>query len=66
METKLSVNRVLEELIKRLRKECRKPNNSPMAYQKYYEQGFRDAVQRISDCRRALQEHYPQLRAGKD
>jgi hypothetical protein len=37
-----------------------------MAYQKYYEQGFRAAVQRIEDYRRALQEHYPHLRPGKD
>lgn len=65
MESRLSVNRVLDVLIRRLRKETRNPNNSPMAYQKYYEQGFRDAVRRIEDYRRALQERYPQLRPGR-
>lgn len=64
MEPRLSVNRVLDVLIRRLRKECTKPNNSPMAYQKYYAKGFRHAVQRIEDYRRALQENYPQLRPG--
>lgn len=63
---RLSVNRVLDVLIRRLRKECTRTNNSPMAYQKYYEQGFRSAVQRIEDYRRALQERYPQLRPGND
>lgn len=66
MEPRLSVNRVLDVLIRRLRKECGKPNNSPMAYQKYYAQGFKDAVQRIESYRRALHERYPQLRPGVD
>lgn len=64
MEQKLSVNRVLDVLIRRLRKEAANPNNCPMAYQKYYAQGFRQAVHRIEDYRRALQERYPQLRPG--
>lgn len=62
METRLSVNRVLDVLIRRLRKECGKPNNAPTAYQKYYEQGFRAGVQRVEDYRRALQDRYPELK----
>lgn len=65
MEPRLSVNRVLDVLIRRLRQESQKPNNCPMAYQKYYAQGFRHAVHRIEDYRRALQEAYPQLRSGR-
>lgn len=64
-EPRLSVNRVLDVLIRRLRKESQNPNTAPTAYKKYYEQGFRDAVQRIADYRRALQERYPQLRPGR-
>lgn len=64
MEPRLSVNRVLDVLIRRLRKECLRPNNSPMAYQKYYAQGFRSAVQRIEDYRRALQDRYPEQLTG--
>lgn len=66
MAPTLSVNSVMDVLIRRLRKECKKPNNAPMAYQKYYDQGFKDAVQRIEDYRRALQARYPQLRADQD
>lgn len=64
-EPRLSVNRVLDVLIRRLRKEAQKPNTAPTAYEKYYDRGFRDAVRRIEDYRRALQERYTQLRPGK-
>lgn len=66
MEPRLSVNRVLDVLIRRLRKESVKPSNCAMAYQKHYAQGFRDAVQRIEDYRRALQDRYSQLRPDGD
>lgn len=62
----LSVNRVLDVLIRRLRREARKQNNAPLGFKSHYEAGFRAAVYRIEDYRRALQERYPQLRAGKD
>lgn len=65
-ETKLSVNRVLDVLIRRLRKEAQLPNSAPTAYKRYYNEGFRDAVHRIKDYRRALQARYSQLRPGKD
>lgn len=51
---------------RRLRKEALKPNTAPTAYEKYYDQGFRDAVRRIEDYRRALQARYSQLRPEKD
>jgi len=56
MEPKLSVNKVLDVLISRLRKEAANPNNCPLAYQKHYALGFRHAVRRIEGFRRALQE----------
>lgn len=62
----LSVNRVLDVLIRRLRKEAKRPNNEAMDYKPAYEAGFRHAVKRIEDYRRALQATFPQLRPGKD
>ena len=65
MEPRLSVNRVLDVLIRRLRKERTKVPNCAMAYQKYYAEGFRAAVQRIEDYRRALHERYPEQLTGR-
>ena len=62
----LSVNRVLDVLIRRLRKDARGPNNAPLGRKEYYEAGFRAAVGRIEDYRRALQAAFPQLKAGND
>jgi hypothetical protein len=65
MEPRLSVNRVLDVLIRRLRKECLRPNSSPIPYQKFYADGFRAAVQRIEAYRRALHERYPEQLTGR-
>lgn len=59
---KLSVNVVLDDLIRQLRKEARRRNNAPMDYQNYYANGFRHAVDLVSDYRNKLIEKNRPLR----
>lgn len=67
MESNLSVNRVLDVLIKRLNEEVHKPKQTmPGNPERYFNQGFRHAVMRVEAFRRALHKRYPQLQPGKD
>ncbi len=59
---KLSINVVLDDLIRQLRKESRKRNNAPVDYQNYYANGFRHAVDLVNDYRNKLIEKHSQLR----
>lgn len=59
---KLSVNVVLDDLIRQLRKEARRRNNAPMDYQSYFTNGFRHAVDMVSDYRNQLIEKHSHLR----
>lgn len=59
---KLSVNVVLDDLIRQLRKESRKHNNAPVGYQNYYANGFRHAVDLVNDYRNKLIEKNRPLR----
>lgn len=59
---KLSVNVVLDDLIRQLRKEARRRNNAPVDYQNYFADGFRHAVDMVNDYRNKTIEKNSQLR----
>lgn len=59
---RLSVNVVLDDLIRQLRKESRRANNAPMDYKLYYSEGFQHALSMVSRYRNELIEKHGQLR----
>lgn len=59
---KLSVNVVLDDLIRQLRKESRRRSNVAAQYQNHFADGFRHAVDMVNDYRNKLIEKHSQLR----